>query len=211
MYYYGRRIFAAVGADAVPRCHLGDLSMIEDDQTRVGQAEPVILYALPVGDGIIALSPIPGAGGAYQGDLEHMSSWRPAMVMSLVTNVELVEVGAQSLGQHIQDKGTRWVQLPMRVGEVPNANSEEMWPAISAQARKALFGGGRVMIHSLEGRGRSGMLALRLMIEAGEAPDEALSRLAAVQRGSFLNEAQRAWAMQAEREPVPFVRHARTG
>lgn len=184
--------------------------MFEDEQTRVGRAEPVILYALPIDDGIVALSPLPGAGGAYKGDLDHLASWRPAMVISLVTHVELVEAGAKDLGQDIQDKGTRWIHMPMRSGDVPNANAQESWPAISAQARKALSGGGRVMIHSGLGRGRPGMLALRLMIEAGEAPDEAQARLAGVQRGAFMNQRQLDWALSAERAPASFVRHPRS-
>jgi protein-tyrosine phosphatase len=132
------------------------------------------------------------------------------MVFSLVTDVELLENKAGDLGQDIQDKGTRWVQMPVRFGEAPNAPAAAIWSTISVQARKALFGGGRVMIHSGAGRGRSGMLALRLMIEAGEAPDEAQARLQGVQRGAFLNEAQMAWALAAERDPVTFVRHPRS-
>ncbi|MGP6087460.1 protein phosphatase [Antarctobacter jejuensis] len=181
--------------------------MVEQEVSCIAAAEPVVLHALPVGGGILALSPLPGAGGAYRGDLEHLSSWRPAMVISLVSHVEMLEAGAKSLGQDIQDKGTRWVHLPMRSGQVPNANVEEAWPGISTQARKALLGGGRVMIHSRSGRGRSGMLALRLMIEAGEAHDEAEARLEAVQGGRFLKHDQLTWALAAQREPVPFVRH----
>lgn len=55
------------------------------------------------------------------------------------------------------------------------------------------------------------MMALRLMIEAGEAPDEAEARLHSVQRGAYLESWQRNWSLKAEREPVPFVRHARSG
>lgn len=185
--------------------------MLEDEQDRAGKAEAVVLHVLPVGGGILALSPLPGAGGDYRGDLEHLSSWRPALVISLVSHVEMLEAGAKDLGQHIQDKGTRWSHLPIRMGKAPNANVEESWPAISTQARRALLGGGRVMIHSREGRGRAGMMSLRLMIEAGEAPDEAQARLVGVQGGLFLSREQLDWALAAEREPVPFVRHVKSG
>lgn len=185
--------------------------MVGQDLGCVAVARPVVLHVLPVGGGILALSPLPGAGGAYKGDLEHLSSWRPAMVISLASPAEMLEAGADTLGQDVQDKGTRWVHLPMRPGQVPDASFEDLWPTVSAQARKALLGGGRVMIHSRSGRGRSGMLALRLMIEAGEAGDEAEARLEAVQGGRFLKYDQQHWALQAQREPVPFVRHARSG
>lgn len=185
--------------------------MLEDEQDRAGKAEAVVLHVLQVGGGILALSPLPGAGGDYKGDLEHLSSWRPALVISLVSHVEMLEAGAKELGQHIQDKGTRWAHLPVRPGSTPNANVEESWPAISTQARRALLGGGRVMIHSKAGQGRAGMMTLRLMIEAGEAPDEAQARLEALMGGLSLEKDQLAWALAAQREPVPFVRHAKSG
>lgn len=181
--------------------------MFEDDQTRVDTAEAVVLRVLPVGGGIVALSPLPGAGGDYKGDMDHLASWRPAMVVTLATQAEMLDAGAEKLGQNIQDKGTRWVHLAMKSGESLNAGAEETWFRVSIQARKALLGGGRVMIQSARGRGRADMLALRLMIEAGEAPDEAQARLEALQGGLSLEIWQLNWALRAEREPVPFVRH----
>jgi len=178
-----------------------------DHQQGDGPAEAVVLHALRVGGGIVAMSPLPGAGGAYRGDLEHLAAWRPALVISLVTHVELVEARAQDLGQDIQDKGTRWVHLAVRPGAGGNANVEEVWPQVSEQARRALMGGGRVLMHSLRGGGRCGMAVLRLMIEAGEAPDEALARLTAVHPGAVGTDEQIAWAMAAERGAAQFVRH----
>ncbi len=165
------------------------------------------MHALRVGGGIVAMSPLPGAGGDFYGDLDHMANWRPALVISLVTHVELVEAGAQDLGQDIQDKGNRWVHLAVRPGAGANANMAEVWPQVSEQARRALMGGGRVLMHSLRGGGRCGMAVLRLMIEAGEAPDEALDRLTAVHPGAIGTSEQIAWALDAQRGAAQFVRH----
>ncbi|MBP0483845.1 protein phosphatase [Sagittula sp. M10.9X] len=167
----------------------------------------MVMHALPVGGGILCLSSLPGRGGDYRGDLEHMSHWRPAMVISLVTEVELVEAGAQALGQHIQDKGTRWVQLSIPTGEEPSARVRERWPQVAAQAQRALLGGGRVLVHSAHGGGRCGMVALRLMIETGEAKDEALARLRAICPECEGNTGQTNWSLKAERGAVRFVRH----
>ena len=71
----------------------------------------------------------------------------------------------------------------------------------------ALRGGGRVLVHCRGGCGRSGMVALRLMIEAGEAPDEALSRLRSVRPCAVETKAQMGWAMAAERDAAVFHRH----
>ncbi len=172
-----------------------------------GDATTIVIHALPVGGGILALSPLPGCGGDFSGDLEHISSWTPACVISLVTQVELVAVGAQDLGQHIQDKGTRWAHLPIEDYGVPGPEFEEQWPEISDRARRAMLGGGRVLVHCRGGCGRSGMVALRLMIEAGEAPDEALDRLRSVRPCAIETDAQMEWALKAERQPAVFVRH----
>jgi len=59
-----------------------------------------------------------------------------------------------------------------------------------------LQGGGRVLIHCRGGCGRSGMAALRLMIESGEEAGAALSRLRALRPCAVETEAQMAWAQQ---------------
>lgn len=170
-------------------------------------SEPVVLHVLPVGGGMLALSPVPGAGGDYRGDLEHLASWRPAFVISVVTEAELAEAGALHLGQWVQDRGTRFLHLPVRAGAAPSAELGKKWAAARDQVRRALIGGGRVMINSRGGDGRAGMLALRLMIEAGEAPDEAEDRLRAVHDAAIGTREQMAWALAAERDPATFVRH----
>lgn len=171
-----------------------------------GDAAPVVLHVLPVGGGIVALSPLPGAGGDYKGDLEHLASWRPAMVIALSTELEQMQTGAQELGQAVQDKGSRWVHLPVPEGGFPDGEAAELWAQVSAQALRALSGGGRVMLHSRHGGGRAGMAALRLMVEAGEAKDDAQERLAGVVPGAIGTAVQVAWAFDVELAPVPFLR-----
>jgi hypothetical protein len=51
------------------------------------------------------------------------------------------------------------------------------------------------------------MVALRLMIELGEAPDDALARLRVVRSCAVETDAQMAWALAAKRAPAVFLRH----
>lgn len=168
----------------------------------------MIVYALPVGGGILAISALPGVAGDYAGDLQHLSEWKPAMVVTLVTQTELFEAGAGMLGADLQDHGTRWMHVPVRDFGAPEAGFEAHWPEISAQARRALMGGGRVLLHCRAGCGRSGMVALRLMIEAGEASDDALERLRAIRPCAIETAEQMRWALKARREAAVFLRHA---
>ena len=167
----------------------------------------MIIYALHVGQGILALSPIPGGAGDYAGDLQHVLEWKPSIVISLVTEVELVSVKASGLWRDLADAGTRWEHLPINDFGVPDAGFEEAWPTVSASARRALMGGGRVLVHCRGGCGRSGMVALRLMIEVGEAPDDALDRLRHVRPCAVETDQQMAWALEAKRAPAVFRRH----
>ncbi|MGJ8605405.1 MAG: protein-tyrosine phosphatase family protein [Marivita sp.] len=167
----------------------------------------MILYAVPVGAGILAISPIPGADGAYSGDVQHLIEWKPSIVLSLVTAAELAEAGAAGLGQSLVDAGTRWEHMPIPDFGVPDGAFEVAWPYISAMARRAFMGGGRILVHCRGGCGRSGMVALRLMIESGEAPDDALDRLRAIRPCAVETDDQMRWALKARRAPAVFLRH----
>lgn len=167
----------------------------------------MILYALPVGQGILALSAIPGGDGDYVGDVQHLVEWKPSIVMSLVTEVELVAASASGLWRDLVEAGTRWEHLPISDFGVPDDAFEAAWPHVSTTARQALLGGGRVLVHCRGGCGRSGMVALRLMIEVGEAADDALARLRAVRPCAVETEDQMRWAFAAKRAPAVFMRH----
>lgn len=157
--------------------------------------EDFVIHALSVGDGILAIAPLPGRSGGYDADLTHIRDWKPALVISLTTEAEMSVAGAGDLGQDLRDSGTRWVHFPVEDYSVPDQACEEVWHGFSRSALAALTGGGRVLIHCKAGCGRSGMAALRLMIEAGEDGDAALTRLRALRPCAVETEAQRHWAM----------------
>lgn len=165
------------------------------------------IHAFSIGKGILAISPMPGNDGDYEGDLEHITAWAPAIVISLTTPVEMFVATTQDLGHRLQDRGTRWLHLPIEDLQAPSAEFMSDWIKASEAIRRALVGGGRVLLHCKAGCGRSGMVALRLMIEMGEAPDEALARLRAVRPCAIETSEQMDWAMKAERAAATFVRH----
>lgn len=168
----------------------------------------MMIHALSVLDGILAISPLPGAGGDFAGDMAHVTEWRPALVITLVTRAEMEAAGAALLGAQVQDHGSRWVHLPIPDFGIPPEEMLRHWPEVSRHAQQALAGGGRVLVHCRGGCGRSGMVALRLMIEAGEAPDDALARLRHVRPCAIETGPQMRWALQAQRGAAQFLRHA---
>ncbi|MVO15217.1 protein-tyrosine phosphatase family protein [Parasedimentitalea huanghaiensis] len=167
-------------------------AMLGEESNQGGSS--LVIHALSVADGILALCPLPGAGGDYRGDLEHIHDWKPGIVISMTTEAEHVAVGGGTLGTDIQSMASRWVHLPVPDFGTPSAKVLSKWPAASHMARKALVGGGRVLVHCRGGCGRSGMVVLRLMIECGERPELALDRLRAVRPCAVETPEQLQWA-----------------
>lgn len=153
-----------------------------------------VLHAMTVGGGILALCPLPGRGGDYSADLEHLKEWKPSLLISLVTDVEFVAAKVTTLGQDLQDAGSRWYHLPIEDYGLPDADFLEQWPEVSKAALAALNGGGRVLVHCKGGCGRSGMVVMRLMVESGETPDVALERLRTARPCAIETDDQMHWA-----------------
>lgn len=153
-----------------------------------------VIFGLPVARGILAIAPMPGRGGHYAEDIAHMKDWKPALVISMVTEVEMVAAGAGDLGSELLNSGARWHHIPCHDFGVPTGEAEALWEAASERACAALKGGGRVLIHCMGGCGRSGTAALKLMVACGEKPGPALERLRAVRPCAVETAAQYDWA-----------------
>ncbi len=154
-----------------------------------------VIYALPVAGGILGIAPLPGRGGGWADDLAHLKDWKPALVITMTTPSEQVSHGLGDMGVDIQDSGTRWIHFPVEDLGTPRPEQIEDWHVASKTVLAALQGGGRVLIHCFSGCGRSGMAALRLMIEAGDAAEEALQRLRTVRPCAVETDEQMAWAL----------------
>ncbi|CUH66190.1 hypothetical protein TG4357_02297 [Thalassovita gelatinovora] len=155
----------------------------------------LVLHALTVSDGILAICPLPGRGGSYDEDIEHLREWTPSLMISLTTEAEMVSEGAAHLGPDMIESGCRWVHMPVPDFGVPDPDFTAQWPEVSHTALTALKGGGRVVVQCRGGCGRSGMVALRLMVEAGEEGEAALARLRAARPCAVETEAQMDWAL----------------
>jgi len=149
------------------------------------------------GAGELGLSPLPGRDGDYAGDLDALLHWGPELVLTMTTAAELDSAGASTLGATLQARGVGWRHLPIEDFGAPRGETLALWPEAATAAREVLAGGGRVLAHCHGGCGRSGMAVLRLMIDAGEAPEAALLRLRAARPCAVETEAQMAWATGA--------------
>ncbi|WP_234995238.1 protein-tyrosine phosphatase family protein [Ruegeria meonggei] len=157
------------------------------------------IHALAVGNGTIALSPMPGRGGAYSHDLAVVHDWQPDLVISMTTTPEMAQNGAEGLGCDLADHDIAWAHLPVQDFGAPLPEIDALWAELSTQADQILSRRGKVLVHCRGGCGRSGMVVLRIMVAHGEAPAAALARLRAVRPCAVETKDQAAWAAQAAR------------
>ena len=120
--------------------------------------------------------------------------WRPDLVLTMTTQSELDRMGATGFGDDLAAVGIAWRHLPIVDFGAPDSHIETKWGEVSNLCADVLTQGGRILIHCFGGCGRSGMTALRLMVEAGEAPDTALNRLRKTRPCAVETDDQRAWA-----------------
>lgn len=152
------------------------------------------IHTLAAGKGTLGICPLPGLLSPYPTDLATIEEWSPDLVLTMTDEAELDAVGAASLGDDLQDVGISWYALPIRDFGAPGADVELTWPEVSMLALAILRQGGKVLAHCRGGCGRSGMALMRLMVELGEAPDLALSRLREARPCAVETQAQQDWA-----------------
>lgn len=153
---------------------------------------------IAVGGGRLILSPMPGRGGDLAGDLAKLQALHPDWVLSLVENEEFLQAPGLFAALQAGDLGG-WLRFPIADFGVPDAAGAALWPALCAEICQRLARGERGVVHCMGGCGRTGMIALRLMVVLGEAPDAALARLRACRACCVETEPQRRWASAQDR------------
>ena len=152
------------------------------------------IFELPVGGGVVALSPVPGRNGSYAANLSIMLRWGADIVLSMTTSAELAQFSAERLGAELGMSNVVWLHLPIDDYGIPRTETQARWLDAETECLRVLEQGGRVLAHCRGGCGRSGMAVLRLMIANGEEPESALARLRTVRPCAVETDAQFEWA-----------------
>ncbi len=152
------------------------------------------LHPLDAGAGQIALSPIPGRSGNYEADLSAILLWAPDLVLTMTTQAELDRVGAGGFGADLLAVGIAWRHLPIVDLGAPDGQIVAQWGDVARMGVDALARGGKILVHCFAGCGRSGMAALRLMVDAGQDPQLALHTLRVARSCAVETDAQMVWA-----------------
>ena len=143
---------------------------------------------------MIGISPLVGCNEDYEGDLKSLVEWSPDIVLSLVELHEFKLTGAEGFPDDLAKHDIKWLHFPIKDYSCPDSDEDALWVAISAIVQTALAMGARICIHCRGGCGRSGMIALRAMIDTGESATQALERLRSCVTCAVETDAQMVWA-----------------
>lgn len=158
----------------------------------------VKIAELTLRQGWLGICPMPGRSGDYAPDVAKIAAWGPDLVLTMTGLDELRVLGASSLGADLSAQGIGWLHRPVADFGIPGRHVQAAWPELTSRAHAILSRGGKVLAHCLGGCGRSGTVLLRLMVEAGEDPKAALTRLRAVRPCAIETPAQFAWASKPD-------------
>ena len=146
------------------------------------------ISSLALRGGTLALCPLP----LTSADRAAVAAFAPDLVVSMTRSDEMESLGAGDLPGWFKAHGIGWRHFPVDDYAVPPDDAD--WNGLAQAVFSVLDRAGTVILHCRGGLGRSGMVALRLMIDSGEAPDDALTRLRAARPGAVETDAQFDWS-----------------
>jgi protein-tyrosine phosphatase len=153
---------------------------------------------VPPGGGRIGIAPLPGREGRLAADVATIAAWRPSVVVSMTEDDEMAQAGAAGLPARLAALDLVWRHFPVVDFGTPE-RGDTRWPVLAAELHAALDAGGRVLLHCHGGKGRSGMAAMRLLVERGLSPAEALVAARTARPGSVETADQEDWAAEGIR------------
>lgn len=173
-------------------------------RTSASDALEIATLRLP-GAGRIGLTLCPGKRdpramtGAWQrdllADLKEVARWEATTLVTLVESHELTHLGVEDLGATARSLGLEWMHLPIRDVSTPCPAFEQAWETRGAELRRRLAAGEGIVIHCRGGLGRTGLVAARLLIELGEAPQRALAMVRSIRPGAVEAPEQEAYVL----------------
>jgi ADP-ribosyl-[dinitrogen reductase] hydrolase len=163
---------------------------------------PLEIAQIEVGLGCIGIAPCPGRGSRktygrrrdrnLNADLCRIKAWGAVAVVSVLEEHEMGWLQVPHLGEEIERHGMEWLLLPVKDGNVPDEGAEHIWSERGPRIRAMVEDGRRVLFHCRAGRGRSGMMAARTLIELGWGADAAIAEVRRVRQGAIERPGQEA-------------------
>lgn len=160
-----------------------------------------IAQVRPRGDrGTIGITLCPGKKQAHgmsgswarnlETDVKAIRDWGARLVLTLVAQEELDELGVPDIGDAVARAGMSWLHLPIADGCAPDEQFEVAWLTAFPQLSTVLSRGEKVLVHCKGGLGRAGTVAAMLLVDTGDGPGMAMCKVREVRPGAVETDAQ---------------------
>jgi protein-tyrosine phosphatase len=137
-------------------------------------------------------------------DLDRIADWGANLVLTLLEDHEMTLLRIPDLGREVLRRNMEWVHLPIPDVSAPTVDFDREWPAQSERLHKMLHDGANIVIHCRGGIGRAGMVAARLPVELGDAPDVAIAKVRAARHPKAVETLeQERWVKDGRPRTVP--------
>jgi ADP-ribosyl-[dinitrogen reductase] hydrolase len=113
-------------------------------------------------------------------DLEDIRRWGAYSIVTLLERHEFGRLGVSGLGKAIDALAINWYQMPIPDMQAPAEEFEDAWASYAPILRSQLQAGERILIHCRQGRGRTGAVAARLLVDSGVGPADAITKVRSV-------------------------------
>ncbi|MFP2769883.1 cyclin-dependent kinase inhibitor 3 family protein [Oceanisphaera sp. KMM 10153] len=155
-------------------------------------------WSLAIQQGALLLTPCPGTQGVELCEsLSQLKADGATAVITLMTAAELDEEGLQDYSSAVKAAGLDWFHLPVPDFGVPGADFEQAWAVCHRELQQRLHAGDTLALHCKGGSGRTGMVAAKLMLAAGAAPEDAITAIQALRPRAFSYPAQRDYILNS--------------
>lgn len=118
-------------------------------------------------------------------DLDVIKEWGASLVLTLLETTEMIDLKVPTLGAEIEDRGMKWVHLPIIDYSVPDDKFEQNWLIYGKEVRHRLCQGENILVHCKGGLGRAGMMAARILVELGTEPEKAIRMVRRARSGAI--------------------------
>ncbi|VAW69735.1 putative protein-tyrosine phosphatase [hydrothermal vent metagenome] len=171
-------------------------------ETRTSHSHPLRIdsVAVPGADGRIGLTFCPGKsseglyGGNWERNLEHdlktIQAWGARVLVSLMEEHEFDLLGIADFMDILSASTFEWFHLPIKDMQIPDSAFEQQWSTIGPLLQQQLKAGESIVIHCRGGLGRTGLLAARMLVEAGISPVNAVADIRTARAHSIETYAQ---------------------
>jgi len=142
--------------------------------------------------GSLAMSACPGLTNrsianksSLEADVSTIYSHRILTVISLMETQELQRAGAKNLSYYLGKKKISWHQLQVSEYGAPSIAVIHQWRRLVKPLIMTLESGGNVLIHCLEGNGRTGVMTACLLKALGLSGEAAIAQVRRARQGVF--------------------------